>query len=172
MCAGAFDGAFDGCADVLLEVFVLRRHLRLGVELGAVEVFGKIVGGVPLVIAGAELVGAELEINIEYFGGRGVVGEGFEAGSAGDLVAKLYGEDGFAEVGVGKKDAYFFLLPEVAEEHLGFGVMALQFEPAVGIVDGEEVVGGFGWCGGFEFCGVAAALGFGDGLIADDVEEG
>jgi hypothetical protein len=38
-------------------------------------------------------------------------------------------------------------------------------------VDGEEGVGGFGWCFGLEFSGVAAAFGFGDGLIADEVEE-
>ena len=171
LCAGAFDAAFDGRADILPEAFVMRGHLGAGIELGPIEVFGKIVGGVPLVVAGTELVGAQLKINVKHFGGRGVVGEGLERGSAGNLMAELHGEDGFAEVGIGKEDADLVLLPETAKEHLLLVLMALELEPAVGGVNGKKIVGSFGGNGRFGLCGVVAALCFGDGSVADEVEQ-
>lgn len=103
--AGLLHGIFDGGIDVLLEIFEVGGHLCFEVELGTVKVLGEIVGGVAFVIARPELVGAELEIDIQYFLRGGVVGEGLDGRAAGYLMTELHGEDGFAEVGVGEEDA-------------------------------------------------------------------
>lgn len=140
----AFYAAFDGVVDVIIKAFVLLRHLGGGVKLGPVKAVGKIMGGVAFVIALLELLGGKLKIEVKHRSGLGVVGKGLYACSAGQLVPQLHGEDGFAEVGIGKQDAKLVLVPEVAKEHVGVGPGAFELQPAVGGVDGEEIVVGVG----------------------------
>ena len=125
----------------------------IGVEFGAEEAVVKVVAALLVGVALVKLAGAELEVDIEDVGLRGVEREGADGPAAGDAVGDLYGEDGFADVGIGKEDAKFALVPERAEEHFGFGLALAEVHPAVSGAYGEEVAGlvevGLGWCGGF-----------------------
>ena len=148
---GALYGAFDGTVDVLFEGFEFGRHLGVGIELGPVEVWGEVVAGVMVAVTAAELGGGEFEVDVEYGCRLGVVGEWLDGGATGKLVPELYGEDGFADVGIGEEDAKLVAVPKVAEEFIGFGRGVVDVEPVVAGMDGEEVFGGlgFGWWLGF-----------------------
>lgn len=86
-------------------------------------------------------------------------------------MAELYGEDGFADVGIGEEDAKLVAVPEVAEEFVGFGRDVVDVEPVVAGVDGEEVFGGlwFWWFLVLDFA--AAEFGLMLGVVAEELEE-
>jgi hypothetical protein len=64
-----------------------------------------------------ELPGGKLEINIKHFGGFGMNGKRANLLTAGNTVADLHGQHGFAGVGIGKEDAELALVPKLAEKH-------------------------------------------------------
>jgi len=149
--------------------------LGVGVELGPVEVWGEVVAGVMVAVTTAELGGGQFEVDIKYGCGLGVVGEWLDGCAAGQLVPELYGEDGFADVGIGEEDAKLVTVPEVAEEFIGFGRGVVDVEPVVAGVDGEEVFGGLGFGFGVRvawFVAFSAALfGLVLGVVAEELEE-
>ncbi len=167
---GALYGAFDGAVDVLLEGFEFGRHLGVGIELGPVEVWGEIVAGVMVAVTAAELGGGEFEVDIEHGWCVGAIGGWVDGCAAGQLVPELYGEDGFADVGIGEEDAKLVAVPEVAEEFIGFGRGVVDVEPVVAGVDGEEVFGGL-WLGDWVVLVAFSSLfGLVLGVVAEELE--
>jgi len=164
---------FDLAEKKVVVIGVAHGIIGGGVVLGAEKVFAKVevaVGAV--VIARGELLGAELEIDVEHAHGMGreLAVERCEQVALGQAAAELNGEDGFAHVGVGKEDAEFVLVPEVAEEHAGPGFTEFFFEPLVGSFGLEEL--GVPASGHYfaEAAGFAHAVGKFAGFAADQLD--
>jgi len=156
--AGFADAVTEGVGDEIVERFVLEGQAGRRVELGAVKVVVKAESAMlMMIVTQLELFSAQLEIDIEHAGVFGMCGKGADVYAAGNGVANLYGEDGFAGVSVGKQDAELVLLPEVAEEHLGVGRVLLECDPVVSSVRGEELLAVVGHLA--KFAGAACAVG-------------
>jgi len=104
-------------------------------------------------IAFVKLFVGEFEIEIKHRrGGCGKleIGNGLPAA---DAVADLYGEDGFAYVGIGKEDAELTFEPKAIEEHACFGLFGGGFEPCACFFDNESAFNSFGWVEVFIYFG-------------------
>ena len=82
--------------------------------------------GLGIAVAELELFVRELAVNVDDF-----VFEGY-------FVGHLDGEDGFAEVGVGKEAADFSFVPEFEVELLGVRTLGGVFYGLVGRLEGEH----------------------------------
>ena len=145
-------GDEQGVFELVLEVLPVTAELVhfVGLRVGygaakpAAELIIMIVFGT---VALLKLLVAELVINIEHaawFGSELQRGDGPAIGNA---IAYLYGEYGFAGVGIGKKDAKLALEPKAVEQHLGFGNFGAVAESFAGALDDELGFGatGFGF---------------------------
>jgi len=145
---GDEQGVFELVLEILLVTAELVHFVGLRVGYGAAKLATELI---VVVVFGAvallKLLVAELVINIEHaawFGSELQRGDGPAIGNA---IAYLYGEYGFAGVGIGKKDAKLALEPEAIEQHLRFGDPGAVAEPFAGTFDDEFGFGapGFGF---------------------------
>ena len=104
---------------------------------------------VVVAVSALELFVGEFEVEVEDGLGLGFHSESGEGLSAGDGVGDLYGEDAFAESGVGEEEADFLFEPALGEEHVWYGLCCGAVECGVGAFDFEELVGGGAGLGGF-----------------------
>ena len=119
---------------------------------------------VVVAVSALELFVGEFEVEVEDGLGLGFHSEAGEGLSAGDGVGDLYGEDAFAESGVGEEEADFLFEPALGEEHVWYGLCCGAVECGVGAFDFEELVGGGAGLGGFCFEAVDECLGGVDGV--------
>lgn len=82
----------------------------------------------------------QLEIDIKHALGRCLAGKGFDALSACNVFTELHGEYRLPDIGIGKKHTQLALVPQLAEQHFGFGLAAGQLEPAVTAFNGKQGV--------------------------------
>ncbi len=95
-------------------------------------------------VACVELLVGEFEIEVEHGRGGGGELEAADGLAAADAVADLYGEDGFAYVGIGKEDAELALEPKAIKEHACFGLLGSSFEPCACFFDDESAFDALG----------------------------
>ena len=132
-------GFLDVGEDLVFPVFEFHPGRDKG---GAEEVVGEAVelAGFLVGIAVLELLGREFGVKVE------------NAVPLGNLFGYLDGEEGFAEVGIGKEAGDFALVPELVVEGLRVGLLGGVFEGVVDALDGEHPdVGGV--CLRFHCCG-------------------
>lgn len=139
---GLLHCALDLPLHVIFVIVVHQRVVAAGVKFGADKVFAKVVRAVYLVeVPRLELRCAELEIDIKHFElFVHLAAEGLHAPGLAQAVAHLHGEDGFAEVGIGKQDAQLVLVPQCAEQPARRGLAVFFLEPLVGGLDMEKLL--------------------------------
>jgi hypothetical protein len=125
------DLIFNSVEQKPVVILPIAGQLCIGLKLGAVEMFGKIMIARSAGIARPELPGAKLEVDIEHIAWSRVDGESVDFAAAGNTFGNLHGQYGFAGIGIGKKDTEFVLVPEFAEKHFSFSFAFAQLHPAV-----------------------------------------
>ena len=143
---GDEQGVFEFVLEVLLVAAELVHFVGLRVGYGAAKFAAELVIVVILcTVALMKLLVAQLVIDVEHAAGFGGELQRGDGPAVGNAIAYLYGEYGFAGVGIGKEDAEFAFEPEAIEQHLGFGDPGAVAEPFAGTFDDEFGFGAFGF---------------------------
>ena len=81
---------------------------------------------IPLNVTHLELLGREFTVQVK------------DCELSGDSLGHMGGQDRFASVGGGEKDAAFLFDQEIVEVHIGAGILQSVIDPLVGALDGHD----------------------------------
>jgi hypothetical protein len=124
-------GVLDLVFNILLITAELVHFVGIGVGDGAGEPFVEMIAArFAAAVTLAKLHIGKFVVEIQHPAGRGVHLQSGNRFAATNAIADLYGEDGFAGIGIGKQDAQLALVLKAVEQHFGlrfFGGLAQPF---------------------------------------------